>query len=185
MLQSRLCLVKQKCYLSNFHALPLIDEIASIFSFAQGEVIAGVFWVLGALRGHVLSTTTNDHLETHARAQTHTFKRNLTVLKQNTVSKSLCYEKNLSYGEPYIYVSVIEELGGNVGAAVKLGGIRHVSVTVPRPAGAVGVAGCWGGMLHPCCCHNADSLSYKIGLFHAQCAVGVYVHLYALCCLFV
>lgn len=77
------------------------------------------------------------------------------------------YEKELSDGEPYIYVSVFKELGGDVGAAVLLGGIRHVSITVPLPAGAVGIGGCWGGMLHPRGCYNADRLAYKIDLFHS------------------
>lgn len=71
-------------------------------------------------------------------------------------------ENDVHYRGPYIYVSVFEELGGDVGAAVPLGAIGHVSVTVPLPAGAVGVAGCWGGVLHPRGCYNADRLAYKI-----------------------
>lgn len=69
--------------------------------------------------------------------------------------------------KPYIYVSVFEELRGDVGATVPLGGAGHVSVTVPLPAGAVGIAGCWGGMLHPCGCDNADRLAWKIYSYQA------------------
>ena len=61
--------------------------------------------------------------------------------------------------ESYIYVCVIEELRGDVSAAVPLGASGQVSVTVPLPAGTVGVGGCWGGMLHPCGCDNANRLA--------------------------
>ena len=69
-------------------------------------------------------------------------------------------------GASYIDVCVIEELSGDVGAAVPLGGRRHVSVAVPLPAGAVGIAGGWGGMLNTCGCDDANGLAYKTNWFH-------------------
>lgn len=65
----------------------------------------------------------------------------------------------MSDGEPYINVGVAEQLRGDVSAAVRLGASGQVSVTVPLPAGAVGIGGCRGGVLHPCGCHNADGLA--------------------------
>ena len=49
----------------------------------------------------------------------------------------------------HVDVRVAEELQGDVGAVVGLGGGGQVGVAVPLPAGAVGVAGGWGGVLHP------------------------------------
>lgn len=74
-------------------------------------------------------------------------------------------------GEPcedYVDVGVVEELGGDVGAAFFLGRRGQVGVTVPLPAGAVGVAGRWGGMLHPGGRHNADRLACKFSLGHVS-----------------
>lgn len=60
------------CHLSYLHVLPLINEVAAILPFASGKEIPGVFWVFSACRGHVLSTTTNDHLgEKNRQSQTH------------------------------------------------------------------------------------------------------------------
>lgn len=61
----------------------------------------------------------------------------------------------------HIDVGVVEELGGDVGAAVRLGLFGHVSIAVPLPAGAVGIAGSWGGVLHPCGCYNSHRLAYR------------------------
>lgn len=64
------------------------------------------------------------------------------------------------YGS-HIDFGVVEELGGDVGAAVFLGRFGHVSVAVPLPAGAVGVAGGWGGVLHPCGRYNSHRLACR------------------------
>lgn len=61
----------------------------------------------------------------------------------------------------HIDVDVVEELGGDVGAAILLGRFGHVSIAVPLPAGAVGIAGGWGGVLHPCGCYNSHRLAYR------------------------
>ena len=49
----------------------------------------------------------------------------------------------------HVDVRVAEELRGDVGAVVGLGGGGQVGIAVPLPAGAVGVAGGGGGVLHP------------------------------------
>ena len=49
----------------------------------------------------------------------------------------------------HVNVRVAEELRGNVRTVVGPGGGGQVSVAVPLPAGAVGIAGGGGGMLHP------------------------------------
>lgn len=59
----------------------------------------------------------------------------------------------------HINVGVAEELGGDVGAALLLGRLGHVGIAVPLPAGAVGVAGGWGGVLHPCGRYNPHRLA--------------------------
>lgn len=61
----------------------------------------------------------------------------------------------------YIDVGVVEELGGDVCAAVPLGRFGHISIAVPLSAGAVGVGGGWGGVLHPRGCYNSHRLSYR------------------------
>ena len=49
----------------------------------------------------------------------------------------------------YVDVDVGDQLGGDVHAAVAPRAGGQVGVAVPLPAGAVGVAGGWGGVLHP------------------------------------
>lgn len=59
----------------------------------------------------------------------------------------------------HVDVGVVEELGGDVGAAFLLGRFWHVGVAVPLPAGAVGVAGGRGGVLHPRGRHDSHRLA--------------------------
>lgn len=61
----------------------------------------------------------------------------------------------------YIDVSVVDELRRNVCAAFPSGRRWHVSVTVPLPAGTVGVGSGRGGMLHTGGGHNPNRLALK------------------------
>lgn len=141
------------CHLSSFHALPLFGEVASVFPLAPGNEIPGVFWVLGAPGCHVFPPTAHNHLvTTHPPTNTH-----LDVLLKRSEAIRGCSGSHIDVG-------VVEELGGDVGAAFLLGRFWHVSITVPLPAGAVGIAGGWGGVLHPCGRHNSYRLACISGI---------------------
>lgn len=69
----------------------------------------------------------------------------------------------------HIDVGVVEELGGDVGAAFLLGRFGHIGIAVPLPAGAVGVAGGWGSVLHPCGRYDSHRLAYRSGIVLIRC----------------
>lgn len=140
------------CYLSSFQFLPLGDEIASVLSFASDREISGVLRVLGASGGHVLSAPTYDHLKpihrhSHLSLDVSLFFWTLDRMK-------------IKWTHVDVYVS--DELGADVGAAVQFGRVRHVSVTVPLPAGTVGVAGRRGSVLDSRGCDDTNRLACNI-----------------------
>lgn len=62
----------------------------------------------------------------------------------------------------HVDICVVHQLVGNVLAAIPQCFLGHVGISVPAPAGRVGIGCPWGRVLHPRGCHDAHRLACSV-----------------------